>query len=128
MDAIFKDFQFAFRSLIKLPGFTAVALITLMLAIGVNTTIFSVVNAVLLRALPFRDPERLVAVYKPAGADELPGLAAYNYLAWRERQTTFEELAAFTDNNFNLTGQGEPERVSCAQVTVTLFNRLGVPP
>src|SRR5688572_6710824 len=128
MDAIFKDLQFAFRSLIKRPGFTAVAVITLMLAIGVNTTIFSVVNAVLLRALPFRDPEQLVAVYKPAGGEGLPGLAAYQYLGWRERQTTLEDLGAFTDNSFNLTGQGEPERISCAQVTASLFSTLGVQP
>ena len=66
---MFKDFQFAIRSLIKQPGFTVVAVITLMLAIGVNTTIFSVVNAVLLRALPFPDPEQLVAVQKSAGDD-----------------------------------------------------------
>ncbi|HET9479963.1 MAG TPA: hypothetical protein VFO72_11490, partial [Pyrinomonadaceae bacterium] len=128
MGSIFKDLQFAIRSLIKRPGFTAVAVITLMLAIGVNTTIFSVVNAVLLRALPFRGPEQLVAVYIPAGAEGLPGLAAYQYLAWRERQTTFEDLGAFTDNNFNLTGHGEPERISCAQVTASLFNTLGVQP
>ena len=69
---MFKDLQFAIRSLIKQPGFTAAAVITLMLAIGVNTTIFSVVNAVLLRALPFQDPEHLVAVQKSIGSDGLP--------------------------------------------------------
>jgi putative ABC transport system permease protein len=128
MDSLLKDLQFAFRNLIKRPGFTAVAVVTLMLAIGVNTTIFSVVNAVLLRALPFRDPQRLVSVYKPAGDSGLPGLAGYQYLAWREKQTTFEDLAAFTDNNFNLTGLGEPERISCAQVSASLFSTLGVQP
>lgn len=125
---MFKDLQFAIRSLIKQPGFTVVSVITLMLAIGVNTTIFSVVNAVLLRALPFRDPDQLVKVQKSTGSGGLPGIAAYQYLSWREKQTTFEDLGAFSDNNFNLTGRGEPERISCAQVTASLFTTLGVQP
>jgi putative ABC transport system permease protein len=128
MDAVLKDFKFAFRSLRKRPGFTVVAVVTLMLAIGVNTTIFSVVNAVLLRALPFRNPQQLVSVYKPAADGGLPGIAAYQYLAWHEKQTNFQELGAFTDDSFNLTGLGEPERISCAQVTASLFNTLGVSP
>ena len=128
MDSLLKDLQFAVRSLVKRPGFTAVAVITLMLAIGVNTTIFSVVNSVLLRALPFRDPGQLVAIQKSFGGGGLPGTAAYQYLAWDEKQTVFEDLGAFTDNNFNLTGLGEPERISCAQVTASLFNTLGVQP
>ena len=128
MYVLFKDLEFAVRSLLKRPAFTAVALVTLMLAIGVNTTIFSVVNAVLLRALPFRDPERLVSVYKRAGVGGLPGTAAYQYLAWQEKQTTFENLGAYSDSDFNLTGLGEPERIACAQVTATLFNTLGVQP
>ncbi len=125
---MFKDLQFAIRSLIKQPGFTLVAVITLMLAIGVNTTIFSVVNAVLLRALPFQDPDQLVAIQKSPGSGGLPGIAAYQYLAWREKGTHFEDLGAFSDNNFNLTGQGDPERISCAQVTASVFTTLGVQP
>jgi putative ABC transport system permease protein len=128
MNSALKDLQFAFRSLIKRPGFTAVAVITLMLAIGVNTTIFSVVNAVLLRALPFRDPQQLVAVHQVAGDEGLPGIAAYQYLSWREKQTSLADLGAYSDNNFNLTGQGEPERISCAQVTASVFTTLGVQP
>jgi len=124
-----KDLSHSIRSLLRHPAFTAVAVITLTLAIGVNTTIFSVVNAVLLKALPFRNPEQLVSVHSaPAGSEGLPGIAAYQYLAWKDRNTNFEDLAAFTDNNFNLTGQGEPERISCAQVTASLFNTLGVQP
>ena len=128
MDGALKDLQFAFRSLVKRPAFTAVAVITLMLAIGVNTTIFSVVNAVLLRALPFHDPEQLVSLQKSAGDEGLPGIAAYQYLSWREKQTSLADLGAYTDNNFNLTGQGEPERISCAQVTASVFTTLGVQP
>ena len=125
---MFKDLQFAIRSLIKQPGFTVVAVITLMLAIGVNTTIFSVVNAVLLRALPFPSAEQLVAIQQSAGDDGLPGIAAYQYLSWRESQTGLADLGAYTDNNFNLTGLGEPERISCAQVTASVFTTLGVQP
>src|ERR1044071_6604656 len=117
-----KDLLHSLRSLLRNPGFTAVAVITLMLAIGVNTTIFSVVNAVLLRALPFRDPQQLVSVYKPATGGGLPGIAAYQYLSWRQQQNNFEDLAAFSDDSFNLTGLGEPERISCAEVTASLFN------
>ena len=129
MTSLLQDLKFAFRSLTKRPGFTVVAVVTLMLAIGVNTTIFSVVNAVLLRALPFRDPGQLVAVQKSAGDTEgLPGLAGYQYLSWREKQTSLEDLGAYSDGNFNLTGRGEPERISGAQVTASVFTTLGVQP
>jgi putative ABC transport system permease protein len=123
-----KDLLHSIRSLIRHPAFTAVAVITLMLAIGVNTTIFSIVNSVLLKALPFRDPQQLVSVAQAPGDDGLPGIAAYQYLAWKDRNASFDDLAAFTDNNFNLTGIGEPERISCAQVTSSLFTTLGVQP
>jgi putative ABC transport system permease protein len=123
-----KDLLHSIRSLIRNPGFTAVAVITLMLAIGVNTTIFSVVNAVLLKALPFQQPEQLVSVQKVAEPGGFPGIAAYQYLAWKDRNTAFDDLAAFTDNNFNLTNAGEPERISCAQVTASLFTTLRVQP
>ena len=123
-----QDIKYTLRILIKQPGFTAVAVITLMLAIGVNTTIFSVVNAVLLKALPFQQPEQLVSVQKVAEPGGLPGIAAYQYLAWKDRNTSFDDLAAFTDNTFNLTGNGEPERISCAQVTASLFTTLKVQP
>jgi putative ABC transport system permease protein len=123
-----KDLQFAIRSLVKQPGFTVVAIVTLMLAIGVNTTIFSVVNAVLLRALPFAEPDQLVAVQQSPTDDGLPGIAAYQYLSWREKQTSLQDLGAYTDNTFNLTGRGEPERISCGQVTSSVFTTLGVQP
>jgi len=123
-----KDLLHSIRSLLRNPGFTAVAVITLMLAIGVNTTIFSVVNAVLLKALPFRDPQQLVSVHKTSTPGDLPGIAAYQYLAWKEQSTNFDDLAAFTDDNINLTGTGEPERIPYAQVTASLFTTLGVQP
>jgi predicted permease len=128
MDALIKDIRFGIRGLMKRPGFTAIAVTTLMLAIGVNTTIFSVVNAVLLKALPFKEPQQLVSVHNNSGVGGLPGIAAYQYLAWKEKSTTLDDLAAFTDNSFNLAGELEPERISCAQVTSSLFTTLGVQP
>src|ERR1044072_9429439 len=98
-----KDLLHSIRSLLRHPAFTAVAVITLMLAIGVNTTIFSVVNAVLLKALPFSDPQQLVFVDSTPTAGGLPGIAAYQYLAWKDRNTSFDDLAAFTDTNLNIT-------------------------
>ncbi len=124
-----KDLRHSIRSLIRHPAFTAVAIVTLTLAIGVNTTIFSVVNAVLLKALPFQDPQQLVSVHQAPSAERgLPGIAAYQYIAWKEKSATFADLAAFTDNTFNLTGRGEPERLACAQVTASLFTTLGIQP
>ena len=123
-----KDLRHSIRSLLRHPGFTAVAVITLTLAIGVNTTIFSVVNAVLLKALPFPDPQQLVSVHKTSVPGDLPGIAAYQYLAWKEKSTSFEDLAAVTDDTINLTGNGEPERMRYAQVTASLFSTLGVQP
>src|SRR4029453_5951284 len=128
METLIKEVHHSIRSLIRNPGFTAIAVITLMLAIGVNTTIFSVVNAVLLKALPFQQPEQLISVQKVAEPGSFLGIAAYQYLAWKDRNTSFDDLAAFTDNNFNLTGAGEPERISCAQVTASFFTTLKVNP
>lgn len=128
MNNLFKDLRHGLRSLLRQPAFTVVAVITLALGIGANTAIFSLVNAVLLRALPFETPEQLVSVGKAAGQGGLPGLAGYEYLAWKEKSNSFEGLAAYTDNNFNMIGNGEPERISCAQVTASLFPTLGVQP
>src|SRR5688572_28870065 len=128
MENLLKELRQSIRSLLRHPSFTVVAVITLMLAIGVNTTIFSVVNAVLLKALPFQEPQQLVSVQKVPEPGGMPGIAAFEYLAWKERNTSFDDLAAFSDNSFNLTGAGEPERLSCAQVTASLFTTLKVQP
>ena len=128
MKNILKDLRHGLRTLLRQPAFTVVAVITLGLGIGANTAIFSLVNAVLLRALPFQSPEQLVSVAKAADSGGLPGLAGFQYLAWKDRATSFDGIAAYTDNNFNLIGNGEPERISCAQVTASLFSTLGVKP
>ena len=128
MATFLKDVRYGFRTLLRQPVFTVVAVITLALGIGANTAIFSLVNAVLLRALPFEKPEQLVSVGKAPGQGGMPGLAGFQYLAWKDKSNSFDGIAAYTDNTFNLIGNGEPERVSCAQVTASLFPTLGVQP
>jgi putative ABC transport system permease protein len=128
MNNLLKDARHGMRSLLRQPAFTIVAVITLALGIGANTAIFSLVNAVLLRALPFRNPEQLVSIAKAPEAGGLPGLAGFQYLAWKDRSTSFDGIAAYSDDNFNLIGSGDPERISCARVTASLFPTLGVKP
>jgi putative ABC transport system permease protein len=128
MDSLLKDLRFGIRTLLRNRAFTAVAVITLALGIGANTAIFSVVNGVLLRALPFKNPDQLVSINKVQGGDGLQGIAAFEYLAWKDQGGDVAEVAAYSNNNFNLTGQGEPERISCAQVSANFFDTLGVAP
>jgi predicted permease len=128
MQTVWQDVRYGIRMLGKAPGFTTVAVIVLALGIGANTAIFSVVNSVLLRPLPFKDPGRIVFVNKIAAKGELAGVEGREFLDWQKQNETFEQIAAYTDNNFNLSGIGEPERVSCAQVSASLFPLFGVRP
>jgi putative ABC transport system permease protein len=130
MDALLKDVRFAFRSLLKRPGLTAVALITLGLGIGVNTAIFSAVDSVLLRPLPLKDPARLVAVWEhtPSLGIVQNQMAPANYFDLRQQNQVFEDVGAFTDFSMNLTGEGEPERLDGEMVTASVFPLLGVSP
>ena len=113
------DIKYAVRNLVRRPVFTVIAVATLALGIGANTAIFSVVNAVLLRPLPLRDPDRLMTFWHSAPAKGLnhvdlnDTLFAYH----RDRTRTFESLAAFEGGEFSLTGAGEPEVLSGAVVT-----------
>src|SRR5689334_11104729 len=113
------DIQFAVRSLVKRPGFAAVAIVTLALGIGANAAIFSVVDAVLLRPLPFPDVNRIVLVHGASVGTLQPGnLSPMDFLDLRSRARQLERLAAF--NNFadaTLTGAGEPERLAGTRVT-----------
>src|SRR2546429_7044044 len=106
------DLKFAFRQLLKTPGFTAVAVLTLALGIGANTAIFSVVNGVLLRPLPFAEAERLVWLGGWVGNDKEQGVAPAHFLDYREQCQSFAHLAASVSETVpvNLTGSGEPER------------------
>jgi putative ABC transport system permease protein len=128
MSDVLRDLRLALRSLWKAPGFTAVAVITLALGIGANTAIFSVVNGVLLRPLPYHEPERIVVV-RELYADGVQGsVAGPNFLDWRARNRSFEELSAFRQRTLTVSGDGDPEEVSGAQVTSDFFRMLGVSP
>ncbi len=130
MESITKEIQFAVRGLLKRPAFAAIAVLTLALGIGANTAIFSVVNAVLLRPLPLKEPDRLMTFWHSAPAKGLrhldlnDALFAYH----RDRTQTFESLAAYETGEFALTGNGDPEVVPGAIVTFDYFNVLGREP
>jgi len=126
------DLKFAFRQLLKNPGFTAVAVLTLALGIGANTAIFSVVNAVLLKALPYREPERIVMLWtdNPSlnlGFHELPPTPP-DLLDWRNQAQSFEQIAAFRTRPADLSEESDPERVGGVQVTANFFSLLGAQP
>jgi putative ABC transport system permease protein len=130
MDSIIKDIRFGLRGLLKRPAFTAIAVLTLALGIGANSAIFSVVNAVLLRPLPFKDPDRLMVVWERrtnSGRANLP-LSGHEYAAFKQRTTSFEALTLFQPNGFNLTGRGDPVMVDIGEVSTDYFNVIGVPP
>ena len=124
------DLRYGVRMLWKNPGFTAVAVVALALGIGANSAIFSVVNTVLLRPLPYKEPERLVLVWEDDTKHGYPNdtPAAANYVDWREQNKVFEGMAALADQSFNLTGSGEPERIDGKRVNASLFELLGVAP
>ncbi|HET8783521.1 MAG TPA: ABC transporter permease [Pyrinomonadaceae bacterium] len=126
----FQDLRYAGRMQLKNPGFTVVALIALALGIGANTAIFSVVNSVLLRPLPYKDPERLVMVWEDASKFGYPRdtPATANFVDWRNQNTVFEGMAAIADESFNLIGTGDPERLEGRLVSANLFPLLGVDP
>jgi putative ABC transport system permease protein len=131
MDSLIKDIRYAVRGLIKRPGFTFVALITLALGIGANTAIFSLINAVLIRPLPFHEPDRLVWSWgNIRNGGNRASVAPLDYLDFRHENRTFEQFAAMISVpiSANLTGGGEPERLGAAGVTGNFFQALGVQP
>src|SRR5437588_9184550 len=122
--------RLAFRQLIKNPAFSAVAILTLALGIGANTAIFSIVNAVLLRPLPYPDADRIMVVNESSGPGQDYSVAFPDYLDWQKENTVFEHLPATHKESFNLSGISgrDPERVSGAAVTRNFFNVVGVGP
>src|ERR1043166_3060895 len=113
METLLQDLRYGFRMLAKKPGFTLVAVLALALGIGANTAIFSVVNTVLLKPLPFKDPDRLVMVWEDNTKLGFPKdtPAPANFIDWRDQNQTFEGMAAIASATFNLTGIGEPEKI-----------------
>src|SRR5258705_2478763 len=129
METLFRDIRYGVRSLLKRPGFTAIALIALALGIGANTAIFTLVNAVLLRRLPFAEPDRLVWVWgniKSGG--NRASVSPPDFLDYRQQNNTFEEFAASMPLRLNYTGDGEPERLEASGVTGNYFQALGAKP
>lgn len=130
VDKLLQDLRYGIRALTKAPGFTFVALLAIALGIGANTAIFSVVDAVLLRPLPFPEPERLMRAYlqEPSGQTSSFGIA--DFVAWRNNQHSFEHVAAYDVMHwsFALTGIGDPERIPGIAVTADFFSTLGATP
>src|SRR5688572_10601811 len=122
------DLKFAFRQLLKNPGFTAVAVLTLALGIGANTAIFSVVNAVILRPLPYPDSERLVWLSERHPNFPVMSIAYPNFLDWRTQQTVFEQLGVYNWGNYNLTGHGDPLRLRGSRISAEAIAALRVQP
>jgi putative ABC transport system permease protein len=127
---LLNDIRYAVRILRRSPGFTITAVITLALGIGANTAIFSVVNATLLRPLPYPHPERIVAIqnqYKAVGLDSASA-SVPDYIDYRKQRHLFSEVAAIDSGNFNLTGVDRPERLECGKASSGLFAVLGLQP
>ena len=125
-----RDLQYAVRVLLKKPTFTVVAIVTLALGIGANTAIFSVVNAVLLRPLPFKEPDRLAILWERranSGEANLP-VSGHEFAAWSEHTKSFEAITMLQPDGLNLTGRGDAANLTAAHVTSRFFNVLGVPP
>ena len=133
MGSLFKDIRYGFRGLLKHPGFTLVAVITLALGIGANSSIFTVVNAVLLRPLPFAAPGELVFIWqthpfgKRIGVEQLPGSNA-DFLDWQEQSNLFEGMSMIDSWGGNLTGGDTPEHIDGAKISVNLFSLLRAQP
>src|SRR5262249_21387707 len=124
---MFQDLRFGLRMLLKKPGFTSIAVLTLALGIGANTAIFSVVNAVLLQPLPYANADELVEINRTPGGEARWSFSPPAYLDLKRRNTVFTDIAAFSLKGWpaNLTGWGEPERLQGYQVSVNFFTLLG---
>ena len=130
METIWQDIRYGARMLRKNPGFTLIAVITLALGIGANTAIFSVINAVLLRPLPFKEPGQLVMLWerRPNSGPANITISAHEFVAWKERSHSFESLTLIQPNGLNLTGRGDPVTVAAAQVSADFFSVVGTQP
>ena len=129
IEDLVRDLRYAVRVLTKSPVFTLVAVLTLGLGIGANTAIFSVVNELLIRPLPYRDSDRITLLWEvsPEGRHQ-NSTSRFNFMRWRDQLQSFEGIAAFSDQRITLTGGGEPEEVSVQLATPELFQVLGINP
>ncbi len=128
MFALLQDLKYGTRMLVKSPGFTAVAVLTLALGIGANTAIFSVVDTVLLRPMPYKDPDRLVMIWvtESGSSEGLFPATGPDFQDWRAQNTVFEDMAAGTISGLTLTGADEPRKLEGVEVSPQMFGMLGV--
>ena len=125
MDSLLQDIRYALKMLVKNPGFTAVAVLTLALGIGANTAIFSVVNAVLLHQLPFRQPDQLLWIWSVRTDRDKAFFSIPDFLDYRDRNQTLEQISAMAYWGANLTGAGDPERLQGVRMSAHAFEMLG---
>ncbi|HWF89357.1 MAG TPA: ABC transporter permease [Pyrinomonadaceae bacterium] len=128
MDSIIKDIRYGVRGLLKHPGFTAIVVITLALGIGASTAIFSIVNSVVLRRLPYRTADRIVAIQELNEAGKRVQVTSANFLDWRAQSTVFEQLAAIKTTTTNLALSDHAERIDLAQTNANFFDVFGLTP
>ncbi len=128
MGPLIQDVHYAVRLLWKNLGFTITAILTLALGIGANTAIFSVVNGVLLRPLPYPEPQKLIALSEKTANFESSSISYPNFLDWQRRNTSFSAIAAYRQEEYSLTGNGESERVRLAMISHGFFEILGINP
>ncbi len=132
-ETLLQDLRYGARTMLRSPGFTVTAVLALALGIGANTAIFSVVNAVLLRPLPYDQPDRLVQVWHTPPQKSFPGMPTFavspaNFLDWREQNHSFEGMSAYGFGRYTLTGSGHPEAIRMVAATVGLFSILHAQP
>jgi predicted permease len=123
-----QDLRYGARVLVKSPGFSLIAILTLALGIGANTAIFSVVNGVLLNPLPFHHPDQLVSMFQEIPNFKNGSISYPNFTDWRRMNTTFAAMAAYRSSGFNLSGNGEPERLHGEMISAGFFEILGATP
>ncbi|HKA17355.1 MAG TPA: ABC transporter permease [Blastocatellia bacterium] len=130
MNGFIQDLRYGFRTLTKSPAFTVVAVLTLALGIGVNSSIFSLINAVLLRPLPFKDPDRLISIWerRDSSNDANLPISGHEFVAWRDQASSVDKMAMIRGDGLILTGAGDPSSVSVLRVSSDFFSVLGVSP
>ena len=128
METLWQDLRYGIRMLLKSPAFSAVAVFTIALGIGANTAIFSVVNGVLLRPLPYRQPDRLLIIREKSVEFEAMSVSYLNFQDWQRQNQSCGAIAAFRPDDFNLTGSRDPERLRGLMSSAAFFSILGVKP
>lgn len=128
MESLWHDIRIAARRLARNRGFTAIAVVTLALGIGANSAIFSLVDAVLLRPLPFKDQDRLVSVYERRNGQGQDNVSAHEFVAWREARHVFQDAAMYRGDGMTLTGRGDATAVNLLRVTTNFLTYLACAP